>query len=73
VQISDQISQRVQRLPRALQVEVLNFVEFLLLKVEQKGYHQELDSWADFSLGSAMRDMEDEPSPYSLTDIKEGF
>lgn len=73
MQISDQISQRVQRLPRALQVEVLNFVDFLLLKVEQKGYQQEVNSWAEFSLGSALRDMEDEPSQYSLTDITEAF
>jgi hypothetical protein len=73
MQISDQINQRVQKLPRSLQVEVLNFVEFLVLKVEQKRFQQDLDEWADFSLGSAMRDMENESPLYTLTDLKEGF
>ena len=29
--------------------------------------------WADFSLSSAMRGMEDEQAPYSLNDLKESF
>ena len=34
--ITDQINQRVQRLPAPLQVEVLNFIEFLIQKAEQQ-------------------------------------
>ena len=72
--ITDQISQRVQKLPAPLQVEVLNFIEFLIQKVEQNEYRAEARAWGDFSLAAALRDMEDdETSLYDISDLKIAF
>ena len=59
----------VHALSESKQVEVLDFVQYLRLKAEK----QEINDWAEFSLSSAMRGMEDEQVPYSLNDIKESF
>lgn len=59
----------VHALSESKQVEVLDFVQYLRLKSEK----QEINDWAEFSLSSAMRGMEDEQVPYSLNDIKESF
>jgi len=45
---------------------LFDFVQYLLMKVEQ----QEKQDWASLSLSSAMRDMEDEPDLYSLSDLR---
>ena len=72
--ISEKIKQNVQKLPSSLQMEVLNFVEYLLTKTEQEKDHQEMQAWSEFSLASAMRDMEDTDTPlYSLSDLKITF
>src|SRR5215211_6489463 len=55
----------VQRLPRSFQEELLDFVEYLVMKAEQ----QEKQDWVSLSLSSAMRDMEDESVSYSLSDL----
>jgi len=67
--LAEKILQRIQKLPEYKQVEVLDFIEYL----EAKVVNQENRSWSGFSLSSAMREMEDEPSPYSDDDIKESF
>jgi hypothetical protein len=45
---------------------VLDFVGYLKARAEDK-------DWSVFSLSSAMRDMEDENSPYSLGHLQESF
>lgn len=67
--ISEKILCHVQALPEAKQAEVLDFIEFLNSKI----IRQEEDDWSVFTISSAMRDMEQEPSPYSLNDLKEPF
>jgi hypothetical protein len=51
--------------------EVLDFVEYLKSKKGRKV--EDSDEWSRFSLDSAMRGIEEEPSPYGIEDIKERF
>jgi hypothetical protein len=72
--VAEKIHQRVLVLPTPMQAEVLNFVEFLLTKVETEVTEMDDREWANFSLEMAMRGMEDEPGPeYTLADLKERF
>jgi hypothetical protein len=65
----DSIHQYAQMLPDSLQQEVLDFVRFLLFKREQETTpEQEEIEWSNFSLASALRDMEDEDSPTYSTE-----
>ncbi len=63
--IAEEIVERVQRLPEPLQVEVLDFVEFLLAKTSGESGKEENRRWMGFSLQSALRGMEDEPELYA--------
>ena len=63
------ISQRVAALPEPAQREVLHFVEFLHARAEAASREGDA-AWSEFSLASAMRGMEDEPSPYTAADLK---
>jgi len=63
------VYQYAQRLPKSLQEELLNYIQYLLVKAEQ----QEKQEWGLLSLSSAMRELEDEPVLYSMEDIKENF
>jgi hypothetical protein len=67
--LSEKIINNVKILPESKQIQILDFVEYLKLKMEK----EEQKEWKDFSLSSAMQGMEDEESPYSLNDIKETF
>jgi len=67
--LDEKIHQYVQKLPRSLQEELLDYVEYLVMKAEQ----QEQQEWQSLSLSSAMRDMEDESVSYSLSDVRESF
>lgn len=67
--LSEKIINNVKILPESKQIQILDFVEYLKLKMEK----EEQNEWKDFSLSSAMQGMEDEESPYSLNDIKETF
>lgn len=72
--VADTIYASVQKLPEPLQAEVLDFVQFLLLKAEHEATPEEDDTWMSMSLDLAMRGMEDEDTPeYTLSDIKEKF
>lgn len=71
--IHEQIQEYVQRLPAPFQAEVLDFVEYLIAKAEHEAFLEEDQDWKDFSLASAMRGMEDEDSPYALSDLKVVF
>ena len=64
--LEEKIMRNIQELPESKQAEVLDFVEYLRTKTEER-------DWSEFSLTSAMRGMENEDSPYSLEDIKESF
>jgi len=72
--LSEQILKHIQELPEQFQAEVLDFVEYLESKI-RKGQKIEGEEayWSALSLSFAMRDMEDEYSPYSLSDLKERF
>ena len=67
--LDEKIQHYAQKLPHSFQEELLDFVQYLLMKAEQ----QEKQEWASLSLSSAMRDMEDEPVLYSLSDLKVVF
>ena len=67
--LDEKIHQYVQKLPRSFQEELLDFVEYLVMKAEQ----QEKQDWTSLSLSSAMRDMEDESVLYNVSDIKVAF
>ena len=64
--LDEKIHRYAQKLPYSLQEELFDFVQYLLMKAEQ----QEKQDWASLSLSSAMRDMEDEPALYSISDIR---
>jgi hypothetical protein len=67
--LDEKVYQYAQKLPRSLQEELLNFIQYLLIKAEQ----QEKQEWSLLSLSSVMRDMEDEPALYSMADVKVMF
>lgn len=67
--LDEKIRQYAQKLPRSFQEGLFDFVQYLLMKAEQ----QEKQDWASLSLSSAMRDLEDEPALYSISDIRVNF
>ncbi|WP_041330158.1 DUF2281 domain-containing protein [Roseiflexus castenholzii] len=67
--LDEKIYQYVRKLPYSFQEELFDFVQYLLTKAEQ----QEKQDWAFLSLSAAMREMEDEPELYSMSDIKVAF
>jgi hypothetical protein len=67
--LDEKIQQYVQKLPRSFQEELLDFVEYLVMKAEQ----QEQQEWESLSLSSAMRDMEDDSVSYGLSDLRVTF
>ncbi len=69
--VAEQIVQHVKALPEVVQVEVLDFVEYLESKTEIRKHEDA--GWSNFSLTHAMRGMELEASPYSADALKELF
>jgi len=67
--LDEKIHQYVQKLPRSFQEELLDFVEYLVMKAEQ----QENQDWQSLSISSAMRDIEDEAVSYSSSDLRVTF
>lgn len=67
--LDEKIHLYTQKLPYSFQEEVLDFVQYLLMKAEQ----QERQDWGALSLSAAMADMEDEPDLYSLSDLRTIF
>ncbi len=69
--MSERIQRYVEKLPQPLQAEVLDFVEYLLSKVERETSQQDEADWAALSLAFAMRGMEEETEPnYTTHDLK---
>lgn len=62
--LEEKIIKQIHELPESRQSEVLDFVEYLRTKTDEK-------DWPAFTLTSAMRGMEDEESLYTLDDLKE--
>lgn len=68
--LAQKIQQKVEKLPEAVQAEILDFVDF----IDQKKERSSDLEWKAFSLSSAMRGMETETSPdYTPSDLKETF
>ncbi|MBI4412304.1 MAG: DUF2281 domain-containing protein [Deltaproteobacteria bacterium] len=71
--LAEKILHKLEKLPKPVQTEVLDFVEFLNSRKKQDSEAMEKE-WSAFSLSSAMRGMEDENIPeYDLPDLKEKF
>lgn len=67
--VTEKIVEHIRHLPEPVQVEVLDFVEYL----ENKAEAEDRSSWSVFSLSQALRDMDSEASLYSEEDIRESF
>ena len=67
--LDEKIYRYVQKLPRSFQEELLDYVEYLVMKADQ----EEKRDWDSLSLSSAMRGVEDETVSYSLSDLRESF
>ena len=67
--LDEKIHRYAQKLPYSFQEELFDFVQYLLMKAEK----QEKQDWTSLSLSSAMRDMEDEPALYNISDIQVAF
>lgn len=67
--LDEKIRRYAQKLPHSFQEELLDYVQYLLMKAEQ----QEKEEQDTLSLASAMRGMGDEPALYSITDIRIPF
>jgi len=63
----ERIIEGLKSIPESAQAEVLDFVEYLKSKNSRK---EENSEWPEFSLHSAMRGIEEEPSPYGIENIK---
>ncbi len=70
---TEAILQHLSSLPDSAQREVLDFVRFLESRREELTQREEDATWSRLSLASALRDMEDEDTPYTLADLKESF
>ncbi len=72
--VAEKIQQYVQSLPESLQIEVLDFVEYLQFKLDRTTADQDEEAWSQSSLAAALRGMEAEASPvYTAADLDEVF
>lgn len=70
--VTEEISQKVEKLPISIQLEVLDFVEFVAQKAEKTNAADEGKQWTEFSLNQAMKGLENEDVPeYTEADLKE--
>jgi hypothetical protein len=67
--LDEKIHQYAQKLPYSFQEELFDFIQYLLMKAEQ---HEKQD-WASTSLSLAIRDMEEEPVIYRISDLRVVF
>lgn len=70
--LTEKILEHLQSMPESVQAEVLHFVEYLESKIKSSELENE-GNWSTLSLSHAMRGLEEEPSPYSLKDVKDSF
>lgn len=70
--VAEKITEKIAKLPISIQVEVLDFVEFVAKKNQLREVKSENENWSSFSLNQAMAGMENEDFPeYSEADLKE--
>jgi Protein of unknown function (DUF2281) len=70
--VTEQIANEVKTLPPEAQQEVLDFVGFLRTRLETRHSRKDDIQWSEFSIGNALRGMEEEAGPeYSEADLKE--
>ena len=67
--LTNKIIENISVLPESKQMQLLDFAEYLRAKAEK----DESKEWADFSLATAMRGIEEEEILYSMHDLKEIF
>lgn len=63
------IQNYIEKLPASYQKVVVDFLAFLLSKAERE---QDVE-WSNISLTYAIHDMEDEPSEYTVADLKVAY
>ena len=74
MRVSEKIYEEVKKLPEPLQAEVLDFVQYLVSKMEKESTPENGLTAASLSLSLAMHGMEDEDTPsYSTQDLREAF
>jgi len=70
--ITEKINRKLEKLPISIQLEVLDFVEFVAQKADRQNLSEEDEQWTKFSLSQAMKGLEDEDVPeYTDADLKE--
>ena len=73
----EKLQSDVQKLPVDLQQEVMDFVEFLLSRIEYNAARQEEVEWSRAGLTYMLQrvdDKKDEDAPvYTLNDLKQGY
>jgi len=69
----EKIIEHLKTMPDSERDEVLDFVEYLETSARHRKQSEEDSQWGRFSLESAMRWIEEEPSHYGIEDIKEKF
>ncbi len=70
--VAEKINQKLEKLPISIQLEVLDFIEFVAQKAEKQNLAEEDEQWTNFSLTQAMKGLEDEDIPeYTDADLKE--
>jgi hypothetical protein len=69
----EKIIEHPKTMPDSERNEVLDFVEYLRTPARPRKRSEEVSQWGQFSLESAMRGIEEEPSPYDIDDILEHF
>jgi hypothetical protein len=69
----EKIIEHLKTMPDSERNEVLDFVEYLKTSARRRKQSEEDSQWGRLSLESAMRGIEEEPSPYGMEDIKEKF
>ena len=67
--ISAKLLENINKLPESKQLELADFVE----RLTQTADDEEGLNWSDFSLASAVRDMENEELSYTINDLKEVY
>jgi hypothetical protein len=63
--LNEEIQECIRKLPESLQEEMLDYLEFLLVKAQREN-----NDWSSLALASALRGMQNEPDLYTLSDLK---
>jgi len=71
--IVEEIIEHLKSMPEGAQAEVLDFVEYLKIKKPRERTKRADYERSQFSLKSALKGIEEEPSPYRSEDLKETY